>query len=96
VPRLVITEQARLGLPRCRLFMLARDRQAARCASQVIERQFALLQTSPEIGRPVVDVPGWRELIIRFGNSGYIALYRYGPATDAVHVLAFRHQRQAG
>jgi plasmid stabilization system protein ParE len=83
-------------LARCRLFLLARDRAAARRASQVIDRQFALLQTSPDIGRPVGDVPGWRELIIRFGDSGYVALYRHDPAADAVYVLAFRHQKEGG
>ncbi|ASD84763.1 plasmid stabilization protein (plasmid) [Burkholderia gladioli pv. gladioli] len=40
--------------------------------------------------------PAWRELAIPFGDSGYVALYRYEPADDAVYVLAFRHQREAG
>ena len=96
MPRVIITERARLGLARCRLFLLARNRVAARRAGQVIDRQFALLRTSPDIGRPCVDMPGLRELIVRFGNSGYVALYRHDPAADAVYVLAFRHQREAG
>jgi len=76
--------------------LLARDRQAARRAGQEIDRQFSLLRMMPEIGRPVAGTPGWRELIIRFGNSGYIALYHHDPDADAVYVLAFRHQREAG
>jgi plasmid stabilization system protein ParE len=64
--------------------------------AQVIVRQFALLETHPAIGRPLPDFPELRELIIPFGDAGYVALYRYKPADDAVFVLAFRHQRQAG
>jgi hypothetical protein len=37
-----------------------------------------------------------RELVIGFGDSGDVALYRYEPDTDAVYVLAFRHQKEAG
>ncbi|TDP47990.1 type II toxin-antitoxin system RelE/ParE family toxin [Zavarzinia compransoris] len=65
-------------------------------AATVIERHFLLLETVPEMGRPLPEEPGLRELIIPFGSSGYIALYRYEPKDDAVIVLAFRHQREAG
>jgi hypothetical protein len=37
-----------------------------------------------------------RELIIAFGDSGYVALYRHDRERDMVYVLAFRHQREAG
>ena len=48
------------------------------------------------MGRPSPDLPELRELTIAFGDSGYIALYRHEPTTDAVYVLAFRHQKEAG
>jgi plasmid stabilization system protein ParE len=35
-----------------------------------------------------------RELVISFGASGYLTLYRYIPAKDEVRVLAIRHQRE--
>ncbi|ERS11341.1 hypothetical protein Q668_18910 [Alcanivorax sp. PN-3] len=37
-----------------------------------------------------------RELVIPFGDSGYIALYRFEPADDTVYVLVFRYQKEAG
>jgi hypothetical protein len=37
-----------------------------------------------------------RELVIGFGDSGLVALYHHDPAADAVYVLAFRHQKEAG
>ena len=39
-------------------------------------------------------MPEHRELRIDFGDSGYVALYRY--ADSQVTVLALRHQREAG
>jgi plasmid stabilization system protein ParE len=69
---------------------------AARRAGQTIERVLALLESSPDMDRPFPDRPELRELVIAFGDSGYVALYRHGPATDAVYVLAFRHQKEDG
>ncbi|AQT44831.1 hypothetical protein BBC0244_011240 [Bartonella apihabitans] len=40
-----------------------------------IQKQFLLLETSPQIGRPFDDMPELRELLIPFGDSGYVALY---------------------
>jgi plasmid stabilization system protein ParE len=62
----------------------------------VIERQFALLERHPEIGRPYKELAEFRELVISFGDSGYLALYRYDPDADAVFIIAFRHQKEAG
>jgi len=62
----------------------------------VIERQLLLLETAPELGRPLEADPELRELVIGFGEAGYVALYRYVPSEGGVFVLAFRHQREAG
>jgi plasmid stabilization system protein ParE len=83
-------------LERCRRFLAAKAPQAAKRAAQAIERQFLLLETMPDSGRPFADLPELRELLISFGDSGYVALYRHEPAEDAVYVLAFRHQKEAG
>lgn len=96
MPRVIVTEGAGQGLERCRRFLMEKNPQAAKRAGQAIERQFLLLETSPEIGRPFPEFPELRELMIVFGDSGYVALYRYEQAADAVYVLAFRHQKEAG
>ena len=96
MPRVVVTEGAGRGLARCRRFLVPKNQQAARRAGQSIERQFALLESNPDIGRPIPEVPELRELIIPFGDSGYVALYRYDPTVDIAYVLAFRHQKEAG
>lgn len=94
--QVIITEGAGRGLERCRRFLSAKNRSAARRAGQAIERQFARLETNRDIGRPIADLPELRELVIDFGDSGYVALYRYEATDDTVYVLAFRHQKEAG
>lgn len=94
--RIVVTPGAARGLERCRQFLAQKSPTASRRAAQAIKRQFELLATQPGIGRPLEDEPSLRELIVAFGDSGYVALYRYDLQADTVFVLAFRHQREVG
>ena len=96
MPKVIVTESAAEGLERCRRFLTAKVPEAAKRAGQAIERQFLLLETAPDIGRPFPEMPELRELVTAFGDSGYVALYRHEPTADAVFVLAFRHQKEAG
>jgi len=96
VSRVVVTEGAALGLERCRLFLVEKNPHAAKRAGQAIARGLALLETDPDIGRPLHDLPELRELIIAFGDTGYVALYRHDAETQTAYILAFRHQKEAG
>lgn len=96
MPRVIVTEGAVRSLERCRQFLAEKNPQASRRAGQAIDKQFLLLETSPDTGRPFPEQPELRELIISFGDSGYVALYRHEQAADAVYVLVFRHQKEAG
>ena len=96
MPRVIFTEGATGGLDRCRQFLVKKNPQASMRAGQTIEQQFAILEIEPEIGRPLDDLPDLRELIIPFGDSGYVALYRFNKKADEFYVLAFRHQKEAG
>ena len=53
-----------------------------------------VLADNPLIGRELEH--GKRELVIGRGAHGYVALYRYVEAMDAVVILAIRAQREAG
>ena len=96
MPRLIITEGAGSGLERCRQFLKQQNPVAMTRAAQVIDQYLSLLESTPAIGRPFDDLPELRELIIPFGDSGYVALYRFEASDDAVYILAFRHQKEAG
>ena len=96
MPRLIVTAAAAAGIERCRRFLSDKDPLAARRAAAAIEDRFRILETHPEVGRPDSRQPELRQLVVPFGESGYVALYRFEPADDAVLILAFRHQREAG
>ena len=96
MPRVVITEGAAEGLERCRRSLADKAPEAATRAGQAIAQQFRLLETAPGMGRPLPEMPELRELVVAFGDSGYVALYRHDPTKDEVYVLAFRHQKEAG
>ena len=96
MPRIIITEGAAKGLENCRLFLTEKNPLAAQRAAKIISEQLIHLETDPYIGRPFSLFPELRELIIEFGDSGYIAMYRHDEKADAVYLLAFKHQKEAG
>lgn len=70
-------------MERCRLFLLNKDVEAATRAGQAIDRHLKLLEENPDIGRTLPAIPYLRELVIGFGDSGYVALYRHDQDTGA-------------
>lgn len=73
-------------------FLAEKDAKAAKRAVAAIRDALRPLAWSPRIGRPVEDRPELLELVVDFGASGYLALYRFEPALDTVVVLAVKHQ----
>jgi plasmid stabilization system protein ParE len=72
-------------------------RTSAPSASKVVERTrdaIAVLEEHPLIGRKRDRLR--RELVVSRGGSGYVAMYRFDAAKDAMFVLRIRHQREAG
>jgi toxin ParE1/3/4 len=68
-------------------------RDAAQRIQEIIQA-IAVLEHSPQIGRPTDN--GLRELVIGHRSRGYVALYRYSEELDTVFVLALRGQKEAG
>ena len=85
-----------MGLERCRQFLAKKNPHAARRAGQAIALRLAQLESDPNLGRPFAGAPELRELLITFGDSGYVGLYRYESETDIVLLLAFRQKKEAG
>ena len=81
-------------LERALRFLRDENPQAALDAVVAIQGAVDALASHPLIGRRVKgDV---RELVISYGRTGYLALYRFVVARDEVRVLAVRHQRELG
>ena len=75
-------------------FLVAENPNAAAAAAAVIVDAVTILERHPYIGRPVRG--RLRELVISYGRTGYVALYRVAARGDRVEILAIRHQREAG
>lgn len=68
---------------------------AAKRAGEVIIKAVQVLGLQPQLGRPIEDMPDeFREWIIDFGDSGYVARYRIDQ--EIVTILAVRHQKEVG
>jgi len=67
---------------------------AAIAAAAAIASAVDHLAMHPLIGRRVSGEI--RELVVSYGQSGHIALYRFDVLRDEVRVLALRHQRELG
>lgn len=92
--RLIYSEQALGDLERLTGILIDADVVAAAETAVLIEEAVGILKRHPLIGRPVESA--LRELVISRGRTGYVALYSFEAAQDAVLILALRHQREAG
>ncbi len=93
--RLIWSQPALLNVQRLYRFLAAKSLDAAKRAVKAIRHGVKVLGQQPGVGRPVEDMPDeFREWIIDFGDSGYVARYRID--SDAVTILAVRHQKEVG
>ncbi len=69
------------------------DLDIAQRALQAIKDGIGFLKASPFACRKVGDNPFVRELVITFGNSGYVALFEIVDDSTVI-IGAIRHQRE--
>lgn len=92
--QVVYSARALENVARSLEFLRSENPEAALAAAKAIESAVNTLASHPLVGRRVEgDI---RELVISFGATGYIALYRFVVQEDEVRVLALRHQREMG
>lgn len=83
-----------LDLQRLREFLRPLDKEAALKAILAIKGSVKLLSQHQHIGKPVEDMPDYRDIIIPFGSAGYVLRYRI--QTDAILIVAVKHTKEAG
>ncbi len=92
--RLNLSARALEDLERLTSFLEELAPGAAPAALDSVIEALRVLIEHPQIGRRLdADL---RELVISRGVTGYLALYEYDAALDAVEILRLRHQREAG
>ncbi len=95
MPSLKWTPQALSDVQRLHQFLADKSPDAAIRAVQAIRAGVKILVNQPRIGHPAEDMdPEYREWLIRFGQSGYVVLYRIDQGN--VVLLAVRHGRETG
>jgi plasmid stabilization system protein ParE len=95
VSRLIWSPAALLDVQRLYRFLALKNIDAAKRAVTAMRQGVRVLGQQPGIGRPIDEMPDeFREWIIDFGDSGYVARYRID--SDVVTILAMRHQKEVG
>ena len=95
MPRLIWTPSALLDVQRLYRFLVVKNPDAARRAVKAIRQGVKVLEQQPAVGRPVEEMDNeYRDWIIDFGDSGFVARYRVDP--QFVSVLAVRHPKEVG
>ena len=95
--RVRFTDEAIEDLHRLYDVLLEQDLDLAEEAVGAIEQGLILLERFPFSCRKAAGGsrgPFLRELILPFGSAGYVALFEID-GSDAVTVLAIRHQRES-
>lgn len=78
---------------RLREFITKENFSAAKKAAEAIQDAAKRLMEVPSIGKPVNDLPQYRDLLIRFGASGYVLRYRV--YAETIYIIHIRHYREA-
>ncbi len=93
--RLIWSPAALLDVQRLYRFLALKNIDAAKRAVTAMRQGVRVLGQQPGIGRPIDEMPDeFREWIIDFGDSGYVARYRLD--SDVVTILAVRQQKEVG
>jgi plasmid stabilization system protein ParE len=94
VAKVVYSARALDHIERAFQFLRDKNPDAALSAVKAVQSAVNNLAAHPLVGRRVEGE--LRELIISYGRSGYVALYRFVVSRDEVRILAIRHQRELG
>ena len=92
--QVVYSSEALADFERIIELLLETSTERAMQALENIRSAVGILEAHPLIGRRIDG--HIRELVISQRATGYLALYRFDAAHDAVRILRIRHQREAG
>ncbi len=94
MPSVVYSARSLDHIERAFEFLREKNPGAALDAVTAIRSAVDNLAAHPLVGRRIAGEV--RELVISYGQTGYVALYRFVVARQEVRILALRHQRELG
>jgi plasmid stabilization system protein ParE len=90
---ILLSREAIADIARLRAFLDEKNDDAAKRALQTIWSAFEKVQNFPELGRPTEDHE-IRQIVIPFGNAGYVSRYTIVPNSNDVLILRIWHGRE--
>ena len=91
--QVVFLTRARADLDRLRRFLAPHGGSLSERAVDTLFTAASSLSDQPERGRPALR-PGYRELIVPFGEGAYIIRYRVDQRRDTVVITRLWHGRE--
>ncbi len=96
MPQIIYTARAYQDFERLKNFLLEAAPDKVGEAMTVIFDKLDILQNTPLAGTaiPCEAIAPLRKLVIPYGKSGYIALYKYDKASEHIVIETIRHMRE--
>jgi plasmid stabilization system protein ParE len=94
LPQIKWLPDALADVERLYAFLQEKSPDAAARAARVILDGAGLLKSNPEIGRPMEDDTGRRELVLSFGASAFVLRYMWD-RHDTVVIIRVWHSKES-
>lgn len=96
MPQIIYTQRITEDFQRLQGFLNETALHKTTEAMQAIFDKIDMLLTLPKIGRAVPNdtLPNLRQLTIKWGKYGYVALYSYDETEDLIVMETIRHARE--
>jgi plasmid stabilization system protein ParE len=92
MPQIIISAKATRDLKKTREYLLQFNEEAAQKAAATIIEAMNLLLTYPLLGKPLEDIPEYRELIQPFGSGAFTVRYRMD--FDVIIITGIKHSKE--
>jgi len=92
MPQIIISAKATRDLKKVREYLLQFNTEAAQKAAVAIVEATNQLLTHPMLGKPLEDMPEYRELIRPFGSGSYTIRYRMD--FDMIIIVGIKHSKE--
>ena len=92
--RVIFSTQADLDMIRFATFLEPRGMDIAEAAINTIYAALAMLEDWPLSGVSVPSRKSLRKFVINYGDSGYVAFYKYFKQSDTAVIAKMFHQNE--
>jgi plasmid stabilization system protein ParE len=90
--QIIVTAKATRDLKKIREYLLQFNAEAAQKSAAAIIEATSLLMKHPQLGKPLEDIPEYRELIRPFGAGAYTIRYRLD--FDRIIIVGIKHSKE--